>query len=201
MACSILLLLILLSGCSYHWTPNFVGGDRPTLSVPFVDEDADGMLTAQLIAAISTSGIADVKSIGGHYTLQVVILNEETEKIGFRIDQQKVDGSLRKDLFASEARRSITAEVSLLQGGEVVKGPFKISADAEYDYVDGDAIQDLTFVDSQGTLRTVLPFSLGQLEPSESAAKAASTPLYRKLSQKIVDVISPAMMTEFQCAD
>lgn len=148
------------------------------------------MLTAQIIAAISTSGIADVRSMGGHYTLQVVVLNEETEKIGFRIDPQKVDGKLRKDLSASEARHSIAVEVSLLRGGEVVKGPFKISADADYDYVDGDSIQDLTFVDSQGSLLTVLPFSLGQLEPFESASKAALTPLYRKLSQKIVDVLS-----------
>ncbi|MBX7067231.1 MAG: hypothetical protein K1X28_08375 [Parachlamydiales bacterium] len=148
------------------------------------------MLTAEIIEAISVSGLADVRSYGGEYTLQVVVIGEETDKIGFRIDPQKVHGKVRKNLLAIEGRRTMTIEATLCSRGEVVHGPYRITADADYDYVDGDSVQDLTFVNSAGKVITVLPFSLGQLESSESAALASTTPLYRKLAQKVVDAIS-----------
>lgn len=148
------------------------------------------MLTAEIIEAISASGLADVRSYGGMYTLEIKIEGEETDKIGFRIDPQKVDGKVRKNLLAIEGRRTMTIEATLCSKGEVIHGPYFITANADYDYVDGDSIQDLTFVNSAGQTVTVLPFSLGQLEPSESAALAATRPLYRKLAQKVVDAIS-----------
>lgn len=147
------------------------------------------MLTAEIIEAISASGLANITSYGGEYTLQVVIVGEETDKIGFRVDPQKVDGKVRKNLLASEGRRTMILEATLCLGGKEIHGPYRISADADYDYVDGDSIQDLTFVNPAGATVTVLPFSLGQLEPAESAAMASTKPLYRKLAQKIVDAI------------
>lgn len=148
------------------------------------------MLTAQMIEAISCSGLAELRSYGAEYTLQVVIVGEESDKIGFRIDPQKVDGKIRKNLTAIEGRRSMTVEATLCSKGEVVHGPFRITADVDYDYVDGDSVQDLTFVDSKGKMIAVLPFSLGQLEPYESAALASTSSLYRRLAQKVVDAIS-----------
>jgi hypothetical protein len=160
------------------------------VTVPFAHGDEDGVLTAEIIGSLSASGLADVLSFGGDYQLQVTILSEENEKIGFRVDPQKVNEKVRKNLLASEGRRTMTLEAVLLYGGEVAYGPYRISADADYDYVDGDSIQDLTFIDPAGSLLTVLPFSLGQLESVESAQYAATKPLYRKLGQKIVDAIS-----------
>lgn len=187
---NLLILCNFLCGCGYRWQPDFPEGTRPTVTVPFVVGDDDGALTAEVIGSLSSSGIADVLSFGGEYQLQITILGEDNEKIGFRIDPQKVDGKVRKNLLASEGRRTMSVEAVLLSGGEVAYGPYTIMADAEYDYVDGDSIQDLTFINPAGTLVTVLPFSLGQLEPLESAQHAATKPLYRKLAQKIVDAIS-----------
>jgi hypothetical protein len=48
----------------------------------------------------------------------------------------------------------------------------------------------LTFINPAGTLVTVLPFSLGQLESVESAQEAAARPLYSRIAQKVVDAIS-----------
>ncbi len=73
---------------------------------------------------------------------------------------------------------------------QIIQGPFIISADTDYDYVDGDSIQDLAFINSEGQSITVLPFSLGQLESIESAQESATKPLYRKLAQKIADTIA-----------
>ena len=183
-------LILLLNSCGYRWQPNYPNDVRPTVSVPFVIGDDDGMLTAEIIAAISASGVADVKSYGGDYSLIVAIVNEASEKIGFRIDPQKVDKKVRKNLLACEERRTMILEAKLCLSGEIAYGPYRISADADYDYVDGDSVQDLTFTEPTGTTMTVLPFSLGQLEPAESAALASTKPLYRRLAQKVVDAIS-----------
>lgn len=178
-------LLLLLCSCGYQWTD----GPRPTVSVPFIIGDEHGLLTKEIVAALSGSGLVDVSSSGG-YTVSVRILGESTTPIGFRVDPQKVFGEVRQNLLATEARRSITIEMSLCHGGKVTAGPFTLTAEVDYDYVDGDSIPDLTFVDAAGVTRTVLPFSLGQLEPAESAALAATRPLYRRLAQKVVDAIT-----------
>ena len=183
-------LILVFSSCSYRWQPDFPKEGRPTISIPFIQGDEDGTLTSEIIGAISSSGVADVRSHSGEYTLEIAIVSEASEKIGFRVDPQKVHGEVKKNLLASEGRRSITIEMTLCLGGEVVNGPYRITADADFDYVDGDSIQDLTFVNTGGATLTVLPFSLGQLESNESAALAATKPLYRSLAQKVVDAIS-----------
>jgi hypothetical protein len=187
---SLLLSSSLLTGCGYRWQPDFPDCTRPTLTVPFVRGDEDGTLTAEIIYSLSSSGLVNVCSKGGEYDLQVSVLGDTNEKIGFRVDPQKVDGEVRKNLLCSEERRVMTLEILLLKGTEVAYGPYQLSMGVDYDYVDGDSIQDLTFINPAGTVVTVLPFSLGQLESVESANQAATKPLYRRLAQKIVDVIS-----------
>lgn len=184
------LLLSSLISCSYNWEMLPSDGSLPTIAVPFIEKDEDGSFTAELMLAISRSGAARAVSQGGQYQLQITILKESQEKIGFRIDPQKVDGKVRHNLLASEGRRGETVQFSLWKGKEIVLGPFEVEASSEFDYVDGDSIQDLTFTDSLGQLQTVLPFSLGQLEPIDSAEIAALKPLKRRLAQKIVDTIA-----------
>lgn len=184
-----LAMSLMMTACGYQWQPDFPEGLRPTVSIPFVQGDEDGTFTAEVIQAMSTSGIADVRS-QGEYTLRISIVGEGTEQIGYRTDPQKVDGKVRKNLLACEARRSMTIDATLYLKEKMIRGPYRLSACAEYDYVDGDSIQDLTFVNSTGAVVTVLPFSLGQLESAESASWAATQPLYRKLAQKVVDTIS-----------
>ena len=84
--------------------------------------------------------------------------------------------------------------VTLYQGSKVLFGPKRIEAIADYDYVDGDCVKDLVLDDTDLSKpipiqQTVLAFSLGQLEPQETALDASCRPLYRKLSQKILDLI------------
>jgi len=187
---SLLGALSLFAGCGYRWQPDYPYGTRPSVSVPFVVGDEDGMLTAEIIRALSSSGLVEVCSSGGDYQLHVTIASGTAENVGYRIDPQKVDKKVRKNLLACEGRRTMTIEAALYQGDELIYGPYPITSDAEYDYVDGDSIQDLTFVNPAGKVVTVLPFSLGQLESVESAQEAATKPLYSRLAQKIVDAIS-----------
>lgn len=183
--CRLLLLsLSLLYSCNYQWQQ-----DDIVLSVPIVAGDEDGLLTAEIIKALAHSGQVRLVNDAGDYCLKVAVANNVTERIGYRRDPQKIEGKVKKQLLASEGRRMMTVEVSLFEGDDCIFGPNCISAEADYDFVDGDSLQDLAFVDSQGQVQTVLPFSLGQLEPIEAAQEAAARPLYKKLAQKIADVV------------
>lgn len=187
---NLLLSLSICTSCGYRWQPELSQDHLPTVTIPYVDGDEDGSLTAAISQALSQSGLATVRSYGGEYRLQASISKADTETIGYRIDPQKVDGEVRKNLLSTEGRKTITLQVSWFKEDELKFGPYQISADAEYDFVDGDSIQDLTFVNPTGQSILVLPFSLGQLEPSESAQEGALKPLYSLLAEKVVDAIS-----------
>ncbi|OGN55720.1 MAG: hypothetical protein A2796_00945 [Chlamydiae bacterium RIFCSPHIGHO2_01_FULL_44_39] len=161
--------------------------------MPFILGDEEGFLTSAIIEQLSVGGLVDVVSSGGDYVLQVAIVACNIEKIGFRIDPQEVEGKVRNNLLATEGRKSLSVKAGLYRSGELVHGPYTLTAEADYDYVDGDSIRDLTFVNPEGITVTVLPFSLGQLEPINSAESSAQTPLYRQIAKKIVDALSSSL--------
>ena len=184
-----LLLLLFSSSCSYRWGAD---GAPSAISLPFIEGDEDGSLTRAIVARLNAVGIPTVAPACAPFRLDVRFTQCATDVIGYRKDRQKVGGKERKDLVASESRKSVTLEVALYDETrkEVVRGPYTLCADQDYDYVDGDSLQDLLFMNGANQWVTVLSFSLGQLESNEAAAAAASRPLYVKLAQKIVDSIS-----------
>jgi len=187
MVCRLICLLLILSGCSYRWAAD----EGRTMSIPFVQGDEDGTLTAELIRSFDSAGPVRVGS-DGRYRLDVAIVREQVDSLGFRRDPQEIRGKIHKDLVQNEVRKTMTVEVALFENGkkDPILGPFLLSSYVDMDYVDGDSLPDLQFQNAKGVKTTVLPFSLGQLESQESAIEAAQRPLYKSLSQKIVDVIS-----------
>lgn len=183
------MIFLLFASCGYRFYPEHFVRGQSVCVVPFVEGDEEGIFTSELIAKLSQAGIVHKGDREG-YRLVVKLLPQESEKIGFRIDPQKVHGKVRKNLLALEGRKSIIAEISLWEKGEKLFDKVEIEASADYDFVDGDSIQDLKFVDRKGQIQTVLPFSLGQLEPEPAASSAATFPLYRRLAEKIVDYLN-----------
>ncbi len=181
-------ILLLFQGCGYHWHQE---EDKPTLSVPFIAGDDDGSLTNEIIRTISASNIAQIRH-NGNYRLQASFKDLKTDTIGYRRDKQKVDGTISTNIVASEQRKSITLEIAIYQqsSNQIVFGPYTITTEIEYDFIDGDSIQDLVFINPQGIPTTVLPFSLGQLEPVEAAQEASSRPLNQKIARKIAEFVS-----------
>ena len=190
-----LFFLLLLGACGYQWVPNIPDGQIPTVVIPYASGDDDGTFTAELIRTLTASGIANVQSAQATYRLKVDLVNGSNKTIGFRKNKQKVSGKISKNIVATEGRRQLSAEVTLYKQGTdtIVKGPYLITATADYDYIDGDSIQDLAFTNSQGLRTTALAFSLGQLEPIDSAQEAAGRPLHGRLAQKITDTIFSAL--------
>lgn len=156
-----LLLLVLLASCGYRWQPEYPTASRPTIAVPFASGDDDGAFTNEIVRAFASSGLADIRLRDADFRLQVAILNTTTETIGYRKDRQKVDGKIKRNMVGDEGRKIISIEATLFKGGtdEIAYGPYSITADADYDFVDGDSYQDLTFVDPKGITQAVLPFS------------------------------------------
>ena len=186
-----LAIALLHSSCSYRWNGLNNDSNIPILSIPYIEGDEDGSFTSELVRTITSLGIAKVQKFNQTYTLKVLIQDTGTQTIGYRWDKQKVSGELKDNIVDCEARRSLKAEVSLIdpQNLKVLMGPFTVETTADYDYVDGDCIHDLQFTNSYGIKTLVLPFSLGQLEPKESALEASTKPLSKKLSQKIADCL------------
>lgn len=182
-----MITLLFFSSCGYHWNQASV----VTVSVPYVVGDDDGTLTSHVIRSITALGSAKVVREGADYLLKINIAEDQNETVGYRRDKQKVGGKISKNIVSCEGRRTIKVNAVLYEGGSdtIAAGPYLITADSDYDYVDGDSIQDLAFTNSDGIFTPVLPFSLGQLESIEAAQEATSRNLYEKIAQKIADTV------------
>jgi hypothetical protein len=173
-----------LSSCGYHFDKR---DDHPTISVSYVEGDQSGFLTGILVKEISSSGLFRYVNKDGDLSLKIKIIDKSNWDIGYRHNRNN-EGSLKKTIRPIEGREKVTVEFSVFSQDKIL-GPFIISADADYDYAEKDTLNDLAFIDKNGNKVTALAYSLGQLETIDSAQSAALIPLYRNLSQKIVDLI------------
>ena len=171
----LLVAAALLSGCGYALNTAPFLGNAPTISIPYVEGDVDGKLTAALIQEVSLSGEYKYQSSCGQWSLEARIIDDSYENIGFRYDRSK-KGKLKHYIIPVELREAVVLEVQLISlcTREVVKGPSRIRADLDYDH-DFYKIRDGVNI-----------FSLGQLTDIDSAEDAAKTPLYQRLAEKVV---------------
>lgn len=185
----LILSLILLASCGYRFDLEDEG--RRTISVPYVQGDYEGKLTDAIIRALSQSGAFEYQRNRGRYSLEVTIVGDNNERIGFRRDRSPSSGKVRKNIIGTENRRSLAAEVTLIDTVTDVRllGPITVSAWADYDYVNENALNDLSFIDGAGIRESSIQFSLGQLDSKDSAERDVLLPLYWRLAQKIIDGI------------
>ncbi len=184
MRASWFLCVCLLAGCSYKPYSE----DPVALYVPYVTGDSRGQFTDRLIRTLSTAGHFMITSKDlAELTLYASIISNEQHPIGYMRHRQDTTGRVKNNLIATESRRSLSVEITLKRGEEVVFGPAQIKASTEYDYVDSDSLYDLTFINAQGQREKVIKFSLGQLDSIEGAQDDALTPLYDALAKKISD--------------
>lgn len=174
-----LLVLLFLTGCGYRWGD---GGAIPcsyrTVSIPYIEGDMDGQLTAALIQQISESGVLAYQESCGALTLNIEVIDLEDENIGFRYDRKK-DGCFTSAIIPDETRLTIIVELTGVEtcSGNVIMGPVRIKADVEFDH------------DYYSSRNAVNVFSLGQLTDYDEAYDAAQTPLSQRLARKIVDYV------------
>ena len=184
----LLSILLLMSSCGYR----FVGdGEQKTVTIPYVIGDVEGQLTNALIRQFSSTTQFAYHPNRGQLVLKVELLEDVNDKIGFRYQRQEYTGKIKKKLFPTENRRTLTAQVCLVctSTDDVVYGPLTVSANADYDYIDEGSLYDLTYLTPSGKLVPILAFSEGQLDSIEGAQDDVLNPLYRKLAQNILSAV------------
>ena len=174
-----ILLTLLASGCGYHTGRGGTNQSRQTVSVPYITGDLTGYATASLVHQLASQGQYRYAHGDGILTLQVELVDQRTDHIGFRYEVSD-DGDLEDNVIAAEDRLSVLAKVSLVDSetNAVVLGPKLVSASVDYDYQTDPIRANLT------------QFSAGQFDVFESAEDAALHALYDALANKIVTFLN-----------
>ncbi len=188
---SIVSQLLSLSSCGYQVSSN---ESKTTISIPYISGDKEGQLTAELTRQITASNLYELASSHGDLTLQVSIVGDRNDIVGFRYDRSEESGKLEKNLMATENRRLLSALVTIVDRstGETVIGPLTISGSGDYDYIDVTTLRELAFITPSGKTEKVINFSLGQLDSIEGAQDGVLTPVYAQLASRIIAAIERA---------
>jgi hypothetical protein len=181
-------ILLFLASCGYQFK-----GSKPLaeISIPYVVGDEEGLLTTELVKECMRTGEIGYSSGRGDFRLDVEVLSDATDPIGFRYDRDDLSGRVQKNLISTEGRRTIGINLKLVKrdSEQVVLGPLTVTASEDFDYADVNSLHSLAFVDTQMEMQKVLDFSLGQLSSVEGAEDGAINPLYRKLAEKTVSIL------------
>lgn len=144
------------------------------VSIHFVSGDETGELTSRLIYAIEK--IPDLQYVpdNGAYILEVKLLDEDKEKIGYRYQPHK-DVAAKGKIIPSEGRNHALVEVKVLDGTyrKCLLGPAYILGSCEYDH-QNDSLNN-----------NINAFSLGQLTDIDTTEDVLYMPLYRNTAEKV----------------
>jgi hypothetical protein len=178
------LLAFSFTSCGYHTA---AAEDKTSISIPYVEGDAQGQLTAEIIRQLSNSDLYDFVKQEGDLILKVALAGDKSEIVGFQYDLTSKKGKIERNLMAQENRRILSAKVTLINAAteEIVMGPLDISTTTDYDYIDVNSLKEVSFINPHGKREKTINLSLGQLDSIEGAQDAALTPGYRQLAQKI----------------
>jgi hypothetical protein len=158
--------------------------------------DEEGFLTNALISALDRTGLYDYVNSGGDLELKVSIVGDSEEVIGYRYDRSH-SGHIEQNLFETENRRHVAAEITLYRGSEEtpILGPLVVTASAEFDYIDVSSLRELAFIGPHGKTEKVIDFSQGQLDSIEGGEDNVLNPLYNQLARRIAAAIQRAGFT------
>ena len=172
-------LIFCLSGCGYHYGQGNPFTGYRTISVPYIQGDWNGELTADIVRELSQSTNLTYVRNGGALVLLAKVVDVQDDNIGFRYFRNKRN-EIKKSVVPDETRLTATAEITVLEAasGNTLAGPVYIAASVDFDH------------DYYTTRHGVNIFSLGQLTDIDEAQDAATRPLNRRLAQKIVDYLN-----------
>lgn len=128
----------------------------------------------------------------GSYTLHVEFTRDDISQIGYRYDVDPSTQAPTNRLVANEESRTLGARIWVEKGGEILFGPREITGYAQYDFVDPDVVNDVSFVDSSGVRVTSLQYSLGQLDAMEGARRVSEGVASKSLAANIAAAVSMA---------
>ena len=184
----------LLAGCNYTSPSNQFGDEVAVMTVPLIRGDEDGYLRIGLAREISQTPGYAYSSSDGSYRVDVKIVKDSAETIGYAWDEKPITGEFIQRLYPNEARRNVKAMVSVtdIQQNKVVIDPFEVVASTDYDFVNPTALKNIEFTGVDGEGHSVLQYSMGQLDSEEGARGEAFAALANNLSKMIMGALKRA---------
>lgn len=170
---------LFLTGCGYQFGQGGIAEQYNSISVPIVQGDRDGVITASIIRKLTESGAYNYRNCDGALILYVKVVDVRDQNIGFRYDREK-GGKLDNTIIPTETRLISVAEVWAVDRCSqcTVLGPVLIRACVDFDH------------DYYNSRDGINVFSLGQLSDYDEAYDAAQRPLSEALATKIVDYVN-----------
>jgi len=167
-----LLVLILTASCGWKLHPALNKSEKSyTISIPYVEGDPSGKLTAQLVETIQREGGFRYVHSGGRLILKVKLIDNDILNIGWKVDPSRDN----QKIIPNESRKKLLAEVTVLQEGRAqpLIGPVFIKSFVDYDHQHYALNNDANI------------FSLGQLTDIDTARDGLDTPMYRAMALEI----------------
>lgn len=170
---------LLMSSCGYEQGHGPLLEKYSSISVPYIEGDTEGRLTAELIRQLSSSGAFTYKNDEGELVLKVKMLDTYDQNIGYQFARDE-NNQLLDSIVPTEGRMGSLVEVSVEESGsgKVLLGPKRISAEVDFDF-DPDLAQN-----------NITAFSLGQFNAVDSARDVAVRPLGKALADNIVNYVN-----------
>lgn len=138
-------------------------------------------------SSLATEGIA---TGGGETQLFVELIGSDREEAGYRYDVDAETQALDDRLVPNREKKTLRAKVTLIHDGKTIFGPRTVVASSFYDFVDPDAVGNVSFVTSTGQTRSVLTESLGQLDSLQGARSVGEKEAKRKLAERIARIVA-----------
>jgi len=170
--------LPLLFGCGYRLGQGDSLLSGRSISIPYVQGDYDGNLTAAVIKELTSSSDVRYQNELADLLLKIEVVDYDEENIGFRYDRTRHD-RIKKYIIPVETRASLAARVELWEpcSGNLMLGPVIIKASIDFDH------------DYYSSRHGVNIFSLGQLTDIDTAEDTVRKPLNDLLAEKIADYL------------
>lgn len=180
-------MFLFLSSCGYRVSTNLLYKERPRIGIPFVQGDLDGRLTSSVIQSITDSTNFQYTHSNPDVLLKIELVDKKFHTIGYQYDVRQSNEDFINRLVPNEGRWFVKVRLHIIdpETDEILYGPSEVEAFGDYDFVNFDTYHDLTFVDQAGVTRSVLQFSLGQLDAREGAREEALSVVYNKLAKEI----------------
>ncbi len=162
------------------------------ISISQIRGDENGDLRSDLAKHVShTPGMAYSSKRDARYRLDVKILEDASETIGYAWDEDPITGEFIKRLYPNEGRRKLKASASLYDTVQekIVVSSFTVEGVSDFDFVNPTALKNIEFIDRNEQKQSVLHYSLGQLDSEEGAKQESFRSISETIAAQIVRVL------------
>lgn len=193
----VLALAFGLTSCGYQSVAyQLRSKEKAEVSIPLIQGDENGSLRYDLAKQLSqVPGFRYSSDVKAQYRLDVKILQDASETIGYVWDEDPITGAFIKRLYPNEKRHKLKVSVSLFDtvSNKIVVPTFQIEDTVDFDFVNPTALKNIEFKDIQGNRQSVLQYSLGQLDSEEGAKQESFEPLSKSISDQMIQALRRAI--------